>query len=308
MKGIAMGKLMHLLIMYHEIQRLKRAGFSNAWISRELVLDRRTVKKYLTMSEEEFIDFKHNRTSRERLLDPYDDYVRSRLEDYPEASSAQVHDWLKEHFEDLSQVNEKTVFNFVLHIRNKYGIPKPFNHRDYQQIEELPYGKQAQVDFGEFNMTTEYDQRKKVYFFSMVLSRSRHKHVVFKDSPFTTRSVVDAHEKCFQFFMGIPEQLVYDQDKLMLVDENKGNHVLTEEFRKYVQHREFKLHFCRKADPESKGKIENVIKYVKYNFLRGRKYTDIDILNAEAQDWLARTAHAKTHATIKKITKHEWLI
>ena len=303
-----MSKLMHLLIMYHQIHRLHRAGFSVAWISREVVLNRRTVKKYLAMSEEEFIDYKHKHLNRKKMLDPYEEYVRSRLEDCPEASAAQVQDWLKEHFDDLAQVNEKTVFNFVLYVRDKYGIPKPFNYRDYLQIEELPYGKQAQVDFGESNMTTEYGQRKKVYFFSMVLSRSRQKHVVLRDSPFTTLSVIDAHEKCFQYFMGIPEQLVYDQDKLMLVAENKGDLVLTDEFRKYVQHRGFKLHFCRKADPESKGKIENVIKYIKYNFLRGRKYIDIEILNAEAHDWLSRTANAKIHAATKKIPEQEWQV
>ena len=303
-----MSKLMELLIMYHEIHRLDREGFSCAWIGDHLVLDRRTVKKYLDMSEEEFLAFKHQQQNRKKLLDPYEGFVRERLEDCPEASAAQVHDWLKEHYDDLINVNEKTVFNFVLSLRQKHGIAKPFSCRDYAQVEELPYGKQAQVDFGEFNMTTEYGNRKKVYFFSMVLSRSRQKFVVFRDSPFTTQAVIVAHEKCFQFFQGMPEQLVYDQDKLILVDENKGNLVLTDGFRKYVQQRGFKLHFCRKADPESKGKIENVIKYIKFNFLRGRKYVDDATLNGQALEWLYRTANSKTHAATRKIPEQEWMI
>lgn len=303
-----MSKLMDLLIMYYKIHKLRREGFRIASIGRKLELDRRTVKKYLTMKEDEFIRFKENRQTRKRLLVQYEDYVRGRLEDCPEASAAQIHDWLKEHFDDLVGVNEKTVFNFVLSVRDKYGIPKPFNYRDYAQVEELPYGKQAQADFGEYNMTTEDGKRKKVYFFSMVLSRSRYKCVVYRDSPFNTIAAIDAHEKCFRFFQGIPEQLVYDQDKLMLADENKGNLVLTEEFRKYVQYRGFKLHFCRKSDPESKGKIENVIKYIKYNFLRGRKYIDIDILNKQAIEWLYRTANIKIHATTKKVPEQEWIL
>jgi len=303
-----MSKLMELLIMYHEIHRLNREGFSCAWISDHLVLDRRTVKKYLNMDEEEFLAFKHQQQNRKKLLDPYVDFVRERLEDCPEASAAQVHDWLKEYYDDLISVNEKTVFNFVLSVRQKHGIAKPFSCRNYVQIEELPYGKQGQVDFGEFNMTTEYGNRKKVYFFSMVLSRSRQKYVVFRDSPFTTRAVIVAHEKCFQFFQGVPEQLVYDQDKLILVDENKGNLILTGEFRKYVQQRGFKLHFCRKADPESKGKIENVIKYIKFNFLRGRKYVDDETLDGQSLEWLYRTANSKKHAATKKIPEQEWMI
>ena len=61
-----MSKLMHLLIMYHQIHRLHRAGFSVSWISREVVLNRRTVKKYLAMSEDEYLDFIDNQLSRQR--------------------------------------------------------------------------------------------------------------------------------------------------------------------------------------------------------------------------------------------------
>ncbi|MEA3436538.1 MAG: IS21 family transposase [Thermodesulfobacteriota bacterium] len=297
---------MNLLIMFHEIHRLKREGFSDAWIARHLVLNRRTVKKYLNMSEEEYLSFKDTSQPRRRLLTPYEDFVRMRLEECPDASAAQVHDWLKEHFEAFAGVNEKTVFNFVLTVRNKYNIPKLFHYRDFGKVEELPYGKQAQVDFGEYKMTTQEGARKKVYFFAMVLSASRQKCAVYRDSPFTTRAVIDAHEQCFIFFMGVVQQIVYDQDKLMLVSENYGDLLLTEEFRSYVNHRGFSLHFCRKADPQSKGKVENVIRYIKYNFLRGRKYINTPLLNQQSGQWLSRTANAKMHAATKKIPGEEW--
>ncbi len=255
-----MTRLMHNVIMYHEIKRLKRVGFKAARIAKYLVMDRRTVKKYLSMSEEEYLEFKDKQLARSKKLDSYEDYVKKRLEDIPEATAAQVHDWLKEHHHDFVDVTERTVYNFVLMVRQKHGIPKPFQSRDFAQIEELPYGHQAQVDFGEYNMSTEDGKRKKVYFFSMVLSRSRQKYVVFRETPFDAMAVVSAHESAFEYFGGMPTEVVYDQDKLMLSDENKGDLVLTEAFRKYVDYRKFKLHFCRKADPQSKGKIENVNK------------------------------------------------
>ena len=297
---------MDLLIMFHEIHRLKREGFSDAWIARFLVLNRRTVKKYLNMSEEEYLSFKDSGQPRKKLLSPYEEFVRIRLEECPEASAAQVHDWLKEHFEDIIEVNEKTVFNFVLTVRNKYDIPKLFDYRDFGRIEELPFGKQAQVDFGQSNMTTDEGTRKKIYFFAMVLSSSRQKYVVYRDSPFTTRAVVDAHEQCFVFFKGVVEQIVYDQDKLMLVSENHGDLLLTEEFRSYVSYRGFSLHFCRKSDPQSKGKVENVVKYIKYNFLRGRRYINTPLLNQQGGQWLSRTGNAKMHAAIRKIPQEQW--
>jgi len=303
-----MKKLMKKLIMYYDVHKLKREGFKPTKIGRELDLDYRTVKKYLAMSEQEYQDFLDCQSNRHRLLTPYEDYVKIRLENCPDASSAQVHDWLKENIEDFVDVNEKTVFNFVLFVRGKHGIPKPFNNRDYEKTEELPYGKQAQVDFGEYNITTDTGKRKKIYFFCMVLSRSRQKFAWYTDRPFTTLAVIAAHIMAFQFFGGIPEEIVYDQDTLLLVNENKGDLILTEAFRKFAEHMGFKLYFCRKSDPQSKGKVENVIRYVKYNFLRGRIFIDIIILNSQGMDWLSRTANAKVHATTRKIPHQEWLI
>ena len=303
-----MRKLMHKLIMYYEIHRLKREGFKPTQIGRYLVLDYRTVKKYLAMNEEEYLAFIDDQSKRGRMLDKYENFVKNRLEQFPDASAAQVHDWLKEHYENFVNVDVKTVFNFVLLLRGKYGIPKPFNHRDYIQVEELPYGKQAQSDFGEYNMTNEEGKRKKIYFFSMVLSRCRQKYVYFSEHPFTTMIAIAAHERAFHYLEGIPTEIVYDQDTLLLVDENKGDLILTEAFRKYAEYRRLKLHFCRKSDPESKGKIENVIKYIKYNFLRGRVFVNIDTLNGQGMAWLSRTANAKVHAATKKIPNDEWII
>jgi DNA-binding NarL/FixJ family response regulator len=52
-----MKKLMDLLIMYHEVHRLSRLGLRAAKIARELAMDRRTVKKYLDMSEQRVSGF-----------------------------------------------------------------------------------------------------------------------------------------------------------------------------------------------------------------------------------------------------------
>src|SRR4030042_3570639 len=301
-------KLMHKLIMYHEIHKRRRDGFKPSQISRHLDLNRRTVRKYLAMSEEEYLEFIHSQKDRNKLLEPYEDFIKTRLENCLDASAAQVHDWLKEHHNDFNGVNEKTVFNFVLYVRNKYGIPKPFNNRDYTQVEELPYGKQAQADFGEYNMTTDDGKRKKIYFFSMVLSRAREKFVWYSEHPFTTLEAITAHEKSFYYLEGIPLEMVYDQDTLLLINENKGDLILTEAFRKYADYRGFKLYFCRKSDPQSKGKIENVIKYIKYNFLRGRVFINIDTLNGQGMEWLSRTANAKVHSATRKIPFDEWLV
>jgi len=148
-------------------------------------------------------------------------------------------------------------------VRQKHHLPKTCPSRDYEAVEELPYGQQAQVDFGEYNLRNSLRKHIKVWFFTMVLSRSRYKYVLFSETPFTSFSAIEAHEKAFAFFRGITKEIVYDQDKVFLSDENKGDLLLTRAFKDYCREHTFRLYFCRKADPESKGKVENVVKYVK---------------------------------------------
>lgn len=296
------------ILMYHQIQQLDAEGYSVSKISSLVHLNRRTVKKYLAMTESQFESFQDNLSDRKKQLLPYEQFVKERLEAYRDTSAAQMHDWLKEHYPDFPVVNPKTVFNFVHWIRGKYNLPVLQQVREYETVPETAYGKQAQVDFGQYTMRTSTDSRIKVFFFSMMLSRSRYKYLWFTIRNFTTELAVFAHEKAFEFFDGIPEEIVYDQDKVFLVSENKGDLILTSVFRQYVQGKGFKLRFCRKSDPESKGKIENVIKYIKSNFLYNRTFHNEETLNDEAIAWLGRTANALPHSFTRREPREEWII
>ncbi|MBP1934990.1 hypothetical protein [Ammoniphilus resinae] len=75
------------------------------------------------------------------------------------------------------------------------------------------------------------------------------------------------------------EELVYDQDHLIAVSENAGDIILTKEFQSYQQMRKFNVFLCRKNDPETKGKIESVVKYVKRNFSKNRVFTNLEVWN-----------------------------
>lgn len=295
-------------IMYHEIHKLHRLGFSNPKIAGYLVLDTRTVKKYPLMTEEDYENYLLKGQYRSKVLSPYETFAREKSDQFPETSAAQIHDWLKEHHPEFPHTNPRTVYNFVMFVRQKHNIPIVKVSREYFPIEELPYGEQAQIDFGHYNMRLVNGKRKKISFFAIVLSRSRMKYIWFWDRPYTALDVCEAHEKAFAFYGGIPQTVVYDQDRTMVVDENIGDVILTATFKQYTRSRSFKLHFCRKSDPESKGKVENVVQYVKKNFLYDRSYWDIDTLNAEASSWLARTANALAHNFTKKVPQQEYYI
>ena len=294
------------LMTYHIVHQLSREGFSVLAICKHLVMDWRTVKRYLVMSEEEYEQFIEKQSERKRNLERFNAFVKSRLTKYPETSAAQMHDWLKEHYPDFPTVDGKTVFNFVSHIRQKYNIEKANVVREHTMVAETAYGQQAQADFGEYNLRDNQGRKVKVFFFVISLSRSRYKYVWFSTSKFTTILSIEAHQRAFIFFDGIPETVVYDQDRVFMVDENYGNIILTEQFKTYTRDAGFNLHFCRKADPQSKGKIENIVKYVKRNFLYNRAFDDIESLNQEALAWLARTANHLPHSFTRLQPSKEW--
>lgn len=294
--------------MYYDIHKKEFLGLKPSQIATMLGMDARTVKKLLAMSEQDYSAYLDVLKCRSKKLAPYEQFVRDRLQDYPLATSAQVKDWLMEFHPELKSLCDKTVYNFVLYVREEHNIPRVFECRDYQMVQTLPYGKQVQVDFGEFHMTDMEGHRKKVHFMAMVMARSRYKFVIFQDRPYTAEDACLAHDKAFEYIGGYPEEVVYDQDKVFLTKENAGDLILTETFSQYSSGKPFRLHFCRKSDPQSKGKIENVVRYVKYNFLRGRKFHDIYVLNGQALEWLERTANEKIHSTTRRIPREEWLI
>lgn len=296
--------------MWYKVRELFSKGLNKTQISLEVGVHRKTVRKYLAMNENEFYKWIEQPKNQPKKLNDYYEYVKKLLEAHPYLSSAQVEDRLKEDFMELPVVHSKTVYNFVQSIRNANGIKKQDvkQPRQYLKIPETDYGHQSQVDFGQYSMPTQSGSRVKVYFFVMILCRSRQKFVYFQTTPFTSASTIDAHNRAFEFFKGQTREIIYDQDRVMITDENLGDFLLTQEFNTYCNQMDFKPVFCRKSDPESKGKIENVVRYVKYGFIRGRIYQNTDKLNQSAIAWLNRTANAKEHSGIKKIPAKEWVI
>ena len=289
-------------MIYQKIQEMKRDKLNRSQVARKLEVDYKTVTKYWSMTPEGFLKATNRAARRKRKADDYEEYVLGLLRKYPDMSASQIYDWIMEREGAKSLPFKPRAFrNYVASLRKEHNIPKPESGRQYEAVEDPPMGKQAQVDMGEISLETTSGRRKKVYVFAMVLSHSRYKYALWQDRPWTTPDFVEAHIKAFRFLGGRPEEIVYDQDSVLSVSENHGELILTEGFQNYVDTIGFKVHVCHGADPESKGRIENVIKYLKHGFAEHRTLTTIEELNAECISWLERTGNAQEHGTTKKI-------
>ncbi len=287
-------------LMYMQIHSMKNQGFSKRQVAEKLQLNFRTVSKYLSMTPEEYNQTILNR-ERRRNLGLYEGVVVDWLKKHPDMTAAQVLDWLKEHYQVC--VSERSARRFVEGVRKKYSIPKTKGHeRQYSAVEDPPMGHQMQVDLGVAYVFDFYTRNYlKLYCVACVLSHSRYKWGEWYTKPLTSGQLIDALSECFEALGGMTKELVFDQDRLLAVDENYGDIIFAKEFEQFRLSSGFEVYLCRGGDPESKGKVEATVKYFKNNFAKNRYFTNIDIWNESFEDWLDRTGNAKVHGITKKV-------
>lgn len=288
--------------MFAEIKQYKSKGFKKSQVSRCLRINYKTVGKYWNMTLEDYAKLKEDAKNRTKKIDKYKDLILSWLQEFRDISTAQIYDWLIERYDKLD-FKDRTLRLYVSDLREEYNLPKVPCIRQYEEVAELPMGYQAQVDFGEIWLSKPDGSKIKVYCFAMVLSHSRYKFLWWQDKPFTTLPLIDAHNKSFEYFGGMPKEIVYDQDRILSVSENNGDIIYTEGFQSYISSMRFKTRLCRAYDPESKGKIEAVVKFAKYNFAKHRVFEDINSFNEDSFKWLDRTGNAKVHEITRKVPK-----
>jgi len=283
--------------MYQKIQTLKRQGFLKVQISRKLKLDPETVAKYYEMRESEYLEYQCSHAYRDRAFDSHKDSILDlyRENDFKKLPISAIFDYLEEGQEQLPG-NEQTLRNYIRYLIDMNELKFNGKQRIYKKVDELPFGKQLQIDFGEYKTRSGL----KLYIFAAVLSRSRYKFIAFQDKPFTTFDLIFHLLNCFDYIGGMPEEIVIDQDSVMVVAENHGDIIYTKDFGYFIEEMGLKMYVCRKADPETKGKVENCVGFVKKNFLSVRDFRMLEEARESLVSWLNRRANGK----ISQATKH----
>ena len=277
---------------YTIVQTGHRQGLTVSAIAAKLGKDRKTVRKYLRMDKDQFIRYLERMAERGKAYSAYKDEILKIYEDHigKTVYASSVHDYLIEKYGELPG-SDRTLRNYLTYLKAS-GAIETSQGREYRPVDPLDYGKQAQIDFG-----IETTNLGKAWFVALVLSRSRYRYVAAQSRPFTTDDVIGHLLDGFEFFGGMPEELVLDQDRTMIVAENLGDLATTKAFADFVAEQGLRLHVCRAADPESKGKIENAVKYVKTSFFSSRSFATFDELQALMRKWLLRANAKLSQAT-----------
>jgi hypothetical protein len=167
-----------------------------------------------------------------------------------------------------------------------------------RRYETLP-GKQAQMDWGISCYIDEMGHVHKTPVFTMIMSHSRAKYVEFTkrcDLYSLLRCMVNA----FEYYGGVPEIVLTDRMKTVIHGMEAGKPIWNSRFEGFAADMGFVPKVCRARRPQTKGKVERLVDYVKDNFLPGRQFKDLHDLNTQALEW-CKKVDSKTHGTTGKI-------
>ena len=266
-----------------QIYSLHAQGRSIRGIADELGISRNTVRKYVRSPG---VPKQKPRPKQQSLLEQFKPYVHQRLSEGLDNCVVLLRDLKRQGY-----AGSYTILKDYL---------KPFRLRNQvtatMRFETKP-GEQAQVDWGSVKYMTPDGRNHRLWVFVMVLGWSRAIYVEFANHA-DIATFIRCHLNAFEALGGMPEQCLYDNAKTVVLkrDEN-GVRQWNPRLLDFALRLGFEPAVCRPYRAQTKGKVENGVKYVKRNFWPSVKFTDREDLNRQACEWVFGVANVRIHGT-----------
>jgi hypothetical protein len=146
------------------------------------------------------------------------------------------------------------------------------------------------------------EERVKVHVFTMVLGYSRR---IFARGYRREglAALLEGHAQAFEHFGGRTETILYDNPRTIVLrkDESSGWVEWNAKFKDRMDFYGVTMRLCRYYRARTKGKVENGVKYVKRNALAGRRFGDLEELNAWLLEWCLGVADQRVHGTTHEL-------
>lgn len=268
------------------IRQLKNQGLTISEISRKLNLDRKTVRSALNTDSAP----KYERTPVPSILDPFKNYIDTRLDQYNLTAAKVLNELMGQGYAGGYGILNKYVQCKKGELRSKAVM----------RFETLP-GEQSQVDWGYFGEFYDQERKKlvKLCCFLMVLGFSRMRFIYFFEKDDTDHFLM-GHNLAFGYFGGYTKEILYDNLKSVVIKRafKQKDSEFNKRFSEYAGFYGFKAILARPYRPQTKGKVENTVNYVRNNFFAGEEFVSITDINNKAKLWLNRVnnqVHCTTH-------------
>jgi transposase len=270
------------------IREMYRKGVSISEIARRIGRDRKTIRHIVTAPD--LAPAKHPRQAKACKIDPYALYLEQRM-------AEGVLNARKLYGEILAQGYPGKESKVREYVHERRPDKEPIGS---VRFETAP-GEQGQVDWGSFGFITHHGRTYRLYAFVMTLGWSRASYVRFTISADTTW-FIRCHLHAFAYLGGVPKRLLYDNLKSVVLGRDAEDVVhWNPRFLDFADLAGFALQACKPYRPQTKGKVENGVKYVRGNFWPGLHFRDLEDLNAQALTWLNSTANPRVHGTTGEV-------
>lgn len=271
-----------------DIHILTKQGLSRRKIAEKLGLSRNTVRKCL---ERPTLEVPVIRRQRPSQLDPFTASLERFLKEDPRVSAQWVFERLRPmgYFGSYEQVKRKVA-----------GIKGERCKDAYEAFETEP-GRQAQVDYGEFQVEEGGQKKRTYYLFAMILGYSRRLYAELSERCDLV-GFLEAHIRAFEFFGGVPAEVLYDRMKNVYLGRLAGKERFNEALLSLAAHYGFKPLVAPPYAPWVKGKVERPFHFVRENFWRGYGFTSLERAGVDLSHWLKEKeerVHGTTHEVVR---------
>lgn len=266
------------------VRQLHGERVSISEIARRLDIDRKTVRKML---REDWKPYERP-PSTDTLLAAHETFIGQRALEV-NYSARILHQELLRHHGYVGSY--ETVKRYVAPLRAQAADPGAICQRRF----ETAPGEQSQIDWGQ--VRTQLRSRPvvlHVFVLTLGYSRRGYYRVCANEQ---LGLFLESHEAAFAHFGGLTRELLYDRPRTVCEPVKGEGWRWNETFRSFARHWGFEPRVCAPYRAQTKGKVESGVKYVKRNFLPGRRFTDIVDVQEQLDDWMANVADVRIHGT-----------
>lgn len=229
---------------------------------------------------------------RSSILDPFKNQLLELLKREPQLT----------HTAALVRLREQGFLGGITVVRDFINKNRPAalpKREAFLRLEFAP-GECAQVDWGEFGDV--FRDGTKIHCFAIVLCHSRYMSIEFTRSE-KFEDFIRSHENAFRFFGGVPRECWYD-NLASAVTERLGQLIkFNARFLAYMGHHGIRPHACNPARGNEKGRVEDLIKFVRMNFWSGREFIDFEDLTRQALIWRNQFANQRLHGSTRRVPR-----
>lgn len=268
---------------YGAILELFEQGTPKKAIARALGVHVKTVRRHLAQGQ--WVPYQRETATR-TVLSGFEDWLKARAPEVGYNASVLFREARLQGY----QGGYETLKRFVRPLRAEQRKMAEATLRF-----ETPPGQQGQVDWGSSAVWVG-DRRVRLHFFILTLGFSRRPFAqAFTDEKMA--SFLAGHEAAFAWFGGRPRELLYDNPRTAVLRREGSQVILNATFADFAGHYGYRPRFCQPYRARTKGKVESGVKYLKRNFLAGRRFLDLAHLNRELERWLTEVADVRIHGT-----------